>query len=178
MTRPSYAQALACSDALAKLALFDPHVVGTPPLGIDLPESDIDIVCEAPAPPAFAAHLQAVFGDEAEFALRERPDLDAVIAGFTAHGWPFEIFGQNRPVAQQDGWRHFQIENRLLRIGGTRLRAAIMDLRHRGLKTEPAFASLLGLAGDPYAALLKLDSESDTCLRDRLIALSLVDAQE
>ncbi|MFC3441632.1 DUF4269 domain-containing protein [Sphingobium rhizovicinum] len=178
MTRPSYAQALARSDALARLALFDPHVVGTPPLGIDLPASDIDIVCEAPDLPAFAAHLRAAFCDEADFALHERPDLDAVIASFTAHGWPFEIFGQNRPIARQDGWRHFQIEERLLRIGGTRLRAAIVDLRHSGLKTEPAFASLLGLAGDPYAALLELDSESDACLRDRLAAINLADAQE
>ncbi|WP_413776421.1 DUF4269 domain-containing protein [Rhodopseudomonas sp. P2A-2r] len=34
------------------LALFDPHVVGTLPLGIDRPDSDIDIVCHAKDPHA------------------------------------------------------------------------------------------------------------------------------
>lgn len=178
MTRPPYEEALARSGVLMKLAPFDPHVAGTPPLGIDLPSSDIDILCEAPDLPVFASHLQTAFGAMSAFSLHERPDLDAVIARFSAHDWLFEIFGQSRPVAQQHGWRHFRVEERLLRIGSARLRKAIMVLRRAGMKTEPAFASLLGLAGDPYAALLGLDNENDACLRGRLNAISLADVRE
>jgi hypothetical protein len=36
------------------------------------------------------------------------------------------------------------------------------------MKTEPAFAAVLGIAGDPYVGLLALARESDTDLRARL----------
>ncbi|MEA1943344.1 MAG: DUF4269 domain-containing protein [Pseudomonadota bacterium] len=35
-----------------------------------------------------------------------------------------------------------------------------------GLKTEPAFAKVLGLGGEPYAEMLKLASPGDEALRD------------
>jgi hypothetical protein len=52
--RPPYADALARTGLLARLAPFDPHVAGTPPLGLDLPSSDIDLLCFAPDAVAFA----------------------------------------------------------------------------------------------------------------------------
>ena len=45
--RWSYEEAVAESDVMEDLASFDPRVAGTPPLGLDLPDSDIDIVCFA-----------------------------------------------------------------------------------------------------------------------------------
>ena len=87
-----------------------------------------------------------------------------VIASFTAHGWPFEIFAAAEPVADQAGWRHFLVEQRLLAQGGARFREAVMALRRRGLKTEPAFARALGIGGDPYAALLVLQAGADAGL--------------
>ncbi len=169
MTRPAYTEALAQSGVLARLAPFDPHVAGTPPLGLDLPDSDIDILCHAPDPQAFAAAVWAACRDLPGFAMwqwqgRDRP----VVAQFQFAGWLFELFGQGRPVAEQLGWRHFQIERRLLALGGEPLRTAVMACRHAGAKTEPAFAQVLGLAGDPYAALLTLEALDDAGLRARI----------
>ena len=168
--RPGHAEALRRSGLTHILAAFDPHVAGTPPLGLDLPGSDIDILCHAPDPGHFAAVLFAAFAGEAGFLLRQwtgagRP----VIASFGAHGWPFEIFGAAAPVVDQPGWRHFEVERRLLALGGESLRAAVMRHRRAGLKTEPAFAAALDLVGDPYARLLDLEHQSDAALADLLI---------
>ncbi|SCW94128.1 protein of unknown function [Ancylobacter rudongensis] len=167
--RPDFATALAHSGLLAALAAFDPHVVGTPPLGLDVPTSDIDIVCCAPDFLSFTTLMWDGFRHEQCFGLRQwRSGERAVVASFTAHGWPFEVFASPRPVAQQAGWRHFRIEKRLLELGGAALRRQVMARRRAGAKTEPAFAQVLGLAGDAYAALLDLEDVSDTALR-RLI---------
>jgi hypothetical protein len=40
----------------------------------------------------------------------------------------------------------------------------VLALRREGAKTEPAFASLLGLAGDPYAAMLELHDRPEAVL--------------
>lgn len=170
MTRVDHEEALRLVGVLPALAAFDPHVAGTPPLGLALPSSDIDILCHAPDPMAFADAVTRVFGHLRDFQLVERPRWQAVIARFHAHGWPFEIFGQPLPVAQQQGWRHFLVERRLLALGGGALASTILALRAQGLKTEPAFAQLLGLTGDPYAALLDLEAWDDEALRTLLPA--------
>jgi hypothetical protein len=69
-------------------------------------------------------------------------------------------------VAEQAGWRHFVVEQRLLAQGGQSLAATVMALRRGGLKTEPAFAAALKLRGDPYHALLELDRFGDQILAD------------
>lgn len=165
--RLSYVQALRETAMLESLAGFDPHVAGTPPLGLDLPDSDIDILCHAPDAAALAERIWRAFGECEHFALRQwtqggRP----IVAGFRACGWAFEIFGAAQPVAEQLGWRHFRVERRLLALDSG-LREAVMALRRQGLKTEPAFAVALGLAGDPYEALLALEILPDEALIGR-----------
>jgi hypothetical protein len=169
MDRPSYIDALDRSGLLKALARFDPHVAGTPPLGLDLPESDIDVICHAADAQAFARAVWDFACSFDGFAMHQwtgngRP----IVASFHVDGWPVEVFGDSRPVAQQPGWCHFQIERRLLVLGGEALRAAVMKRRHDGLKTEPAFADVLRLAGDPYLALLGLESMSDAELAQML----------
>ncbi len=165
MGRPSYSDALARTAILETLRPFDPHVAGTPPLGLDLPDSDIDILCHAPHLPAFAQHVWAALHERDGFAIRQWiGEGRSVIAAFHAEGWRFELFGQSVPVTHQWGWRHFRVEQRLLALGGTRLKEAVMRRRHQGVKTEPAFAELLRLSGDPYQALLHLSEQPDSAL--------------
>lgn len=161
---PHYRDAIARVGVLDALNAFDPHVAGTPPLGLDLPGSDIDILCHAPDAGAFEAVLRGAFSARPGFAVRRWSDQVTVIATFTAQGWPFEIFGQPLPVAQQQGWRHFQVERTLLAMGGDPFRAAVMAYRRDGLKTEPAIAAVLGLEGDPYRALLAIAGQEREAL--------------
>lgn len=163
--RRPYEDALAECDVLRALAQYDPRVAGTPPLGLDLPGSDIDVLCFAPDAHAFTGtvwrHFSAAPGFTAKQLMRPpRP----VVASCHAAGWRIELYGEAIPVEQQRGWRHFAVERRLLALGGEALRGAVLALRAQGMKTEPAFASALGLRGDPYLALLGLSEQSDQML--------------
>lgn len=161
----SYLEALQRLDLLAALARFDPHVAGTPPLGLDLPGSDIDVLCHVADTDAFARTVWDFASNHERFAIHQwTGERRPVVASFVAHGWTIEIFGASCPVVQQSGWRHFTVERRLLMLGGDIFRTAVMERRRGGLKTEPAFAEVLGLAGDPYSALLDVETRSDADL--------------
>lgn len=167
-----YEAAIDSSGVLDALGEFDPRVVGTLPLGLSVPGSDIDIVCHSFDPLALAEAIWKQFRSCDGFRLYQwtssgRP----LVARFEWSGWRFEVFGDPRPVDQQHGWLHFEIERRLLNLDDGRLRKAVLRQRALGLKTEPAFAAVLGIAGDPYQALLELASESDAQLRVRLRSL-------
>jgi hypothetical protein len=99
-----------------------------------------------------------------------------VVASFEAAGWRIELYGEAIPVEQQRGWRHFAVERRLLALGGSGFRAAVLALRQRGMKTEPAFAAVLGLRGDPYVTLLDLGEQGDQPLISVLLAQGFANA--
>lgn len=159
---------------LAALHMFDPCIVGTLAIGLAVDGSDIDIVCETHDADDFRERLATAFGHHGQFGLAVRHDRRPwrVVARFEVEGWPVEVFGEPRPVVLQAAYRHMVIQHRLLDLGGSALRAAVMRRRHGGAKTEPAFASALGLEGDPYSALLELESLSDSQLL-ALIAANL-----
>ncbi|NML67543.1 DUF4269 domain-containing protein [Hymenobacter sp. RP-2-7] len=173
-------QALATLRALGVwqvLRGFDPVLAGTVPLGIDLPESDLDIICEvAPAAqPAFAQRLRAHYSQLPGFWLgpgRVRGPA-ATVARFWHAGTPIEVFGQALPTRQQHAYRHLVVEHAVLAAGGEPWRAAVRALKQRGLKTEPAFAQLLHLPGDPYAALLALGEQPPAALAAHMAACPL-----
>jgi hypothetical protein len=140
------------------LAEYTPALAGTLPLGIDLPESDLDVICAAFDLEAFAGRVAGHFGrmDGFRMARKRFNGLPAVVARFVIAGFPVEVFGQPRPVQEQNAYRHLLVEARLLEIGGPRARAEIRRLKAAGLKTEPAFARYFRLPGDPYETLLQL----------------------
>jgi Domain of unknown function (DUF4269) len=71
MERPHYCEALRWVGVMSALAEFDPHLAGTLPLGVNLPTSDLDILCHAIDPDVFATALWATFGGETDFSLHQ-----------------------------------------------------------------------------------------------------------
>jgi hypothetical protein len=140
------------------LKTFDPILAGTIPLDIDIPDSDLDIICDVADINSFAQQLSDRFGHFDTFHLRHTivDKLPTVIGNFTACGFPLEIFGQPCPVTEQYAVRHMIVEERLLRLGGPEVHEQIRDLKAQGLKTEPAFSVVFQLPGDPYKTLLRL----------------------
>lgn len=165
--KPPYEAVVERLNLLPRLAPFTPVVIGTPPLGLAMAESDIDIACTAPDLDRFSAIMREEFGKMAAFTLRRMEHFSppAVVASFKAMGWEIELFCQTIPTECQRGVRHFRIEKRLLALAPSLLEA-VMRLRRQGLKTEPAFAKVLSLSGDPYVALLELEGMGDARLQD------------
>ena len=157
-------------ELVAILHDYNPTFVGTLPLGIDVPGSDIDIICQVHEIAEFEKLVLKEFGHLMNFRIKKLrfTRLPSVVCQFEYKSFPIEIFGQPCPVERQHAFRHMQIEARLLAIGGEKARLAIRELKRSGLKTEPAFARYFGLAGDPYRRLLEIEPLSDHELR-RLI---------
>jgi len=99
--------------------------------------------------------------------------VPTVFARFVFSGLPIEIFGQPRPVPEQNAYRHLVVEARLLAIAGGRARREIRQMKRFGIKTEPAFACYFNLEGDPYEALLDLAPLGDDDLRQAISPKSL-----
>jgi Domain of unknown function (DUF4269) len=159
--RDAYA-VLTKSGIFEALHGFTPVLTGTVPIGIDNAQSDLDIICCCVDQQLFADHLTRCFGYHDGFTLWRAlyHGRDTVVANFNVNGFALEIFGQNRPVKQQEAYRHMVVEYVLLMEHGEPLRREVIRLKNSGIKTEPAFAKALGLQGDPYEALLKLGDTS------------------
>jgi hypothetical protein len=150
---------------------YSPCLAGTIPLGVDIPESDADIICEVRNHEAFRRLLLRNFRHCAAFEVREGKAQERVftLASFrlsfeNLQMLRVEIFGQTLPVQQQNAYRHLVVEARLLRLAGEGAKSCIRKLKAQGIKTEPAFAQYFGIAGEPYQALLDLYDVEDEVL--------------
>ncbi len=147
---------------LLNLAEFEPILVGTIPINIDIENSDLDIICYWKNKVEFIEKLQSAFTNETEFAIRETVigNEETVITNFKIDNFEIEIFGQNIPTKNQNGYKHMIIEHKILQSKAENFRLEIIKLKQKGYKTEPAFGILLGLKGNPYHELLdyKIDS--------------------
>lgn len=154
-------------DLPGRLAPLDAVLAGTVPLDIQVPGSDLDILIAAPAEPAaLIPRLDGMFGSLPDYHRRLADFIDgpALVAGFTLDGWPVEIFAQALPVERQMAWRHMLVEARILALFPA-AKPAIRGLKAAGLKTEPAFATLFNLSGNPYQAVLTLENWSEMELK-------------
>jgi len=169
---------LTALDLWPVLAAFRPVLAGTIPLGIDIAGSDLDVLCEvSPADTQrFSELLQKHYGHRPGFRLTRLiiNDEASVVSSFRYRGREVEVFGQAVPTARQNGFRHLLVEAALLEAGGEAWRRAVRRLKKQGLKTEPAFANLLQLAGDPYGALLELEGKSIAELQAYMARQSII----
>jgi uncharacterized protein len=151
------------SQILLDLSRFHPLIVGTYPLDIQLEASDVDVVLSHTNLQEVEECFLKFYSYLPDFKIQSSCILerDTLIAQFTFNSVPFELFAQKLLSFEQNGYRHFHIEERLLKVGGTRFKQNIVNLRKAGLKTEPAFAKALALSGDPYSALSNLFFKSD-----------------
>ncbi|MBW3521779.1 DUF4269 domain-containing protein [Chryseobacterium sp. NKUCC03_KSP] len=138
-----------------KLSNYSPILAGTIPIEIDIEESDLDIICEVGDNAKFETYLNQNF---AEFDLNIEKitikEENSIICNFELEDFPIEIFGQNKPITQQNAYRHMIAEYKILQEKGEEFKQKIIDLKKKGIKTEPAFGLLLGLE-NPYEDLLK-----------------------
>lgn len=138
-----------------KLSNYSPLLAGTIPIEIDIEESDLDIICEVEDKAEFERFLIQSFKN---FNLRiEKLDInneESLVCNFELEEFPIEIFGQNKPVTEQNAYRHMIAEYRILQEKGEEFKQKIIELKKKGIKTEPAFGMLMGLE-NPYEDLLK-----------------------
>lgn len=153
-------------DALAAQCA-DMALVSTLAIGLDRPGSDLDILCQHPDPAAFVA----TFADQGWQAsakgdsiwLLERVFPCAADSGCdnSIASWPLELYVTPAPIETLNGWRHLTLMAALLERFGDAFYREVLRLRlEQGLKGEAAICRLLGLAGDPYAALLTLEGRN------------------
>lgn len=152
---------------LKSLHGFKPTVVGTIPLGIDLPNSDVDILTKFNLPSHLVKICYAKFRNFENFHLEEKNlhGEPTILVKFKTKWFHYEIFGQKVEPTLQDGFIHMKVEERILNIAPRSFRDKILELKKAGMKTEPAFSKLLGLSGDPYKQILELAHATDTELK-------------
>ena len=142
-------------EIFENLQAYQPIITGTIPIGIDLPGSDLDVICQCYNHKEFEETIAGVYSNEIDFKIKTRfwNGQMSTIASFEARGFYIEIFGQNVPTQMQDAYKHMVIEYKILNKLGPEFKSAVVGLKKKGMKTEPAFAKLLDLKGDPYEAL-------------------------
>ena len=146
-------------DTLERLCQ-DVALVSTVAIGLDLPGSDLDILCQHPDPARLAALLREQ-GWTASDKGHQVWLLEQTLTGPDQARWPVELYVTQAPLETLNGWRHLSLMAALLGHFGHDFYQAVLRLRlESGLKGEAAICRLLGLGGDPYAALLTLEGRN------------------
>lgn len=142
---------------LNDLAQYNPVLCGTIPISIDVKGSDLDNIMEVHEFEAFKHQVDSLYSKHNKFVLKEKRirNTPTIKANFEFGGFEFELLGQPRTVEQQNAYLHMMVEHHLL-TSYPRIRSEIIRLKEEGIKTEPAFAQVFGLEGDPYDELLVL----------------------
>ena len=140
-----------------KLKEYNPILTGTFPININIKNSDLDIILESDDLMRAKDFIINEFQNQKEFDIQfcKINDIDSLVCNFILEEFPIELFAQNVPTKLQNAYRHMVKEYEILEKEGEEFRKQIIDLKEKGWKTEPAFAKLLELKGNPYVELLK-----------------------
>ena len=154
-------------NILDYLSPFNPILVSTVCVDLDIDGSDLDIICQHQDLDEFRSSIMSRFGNYPNFKQWMRKSkCEEVVTSFHADDFEIEIFSSTAPVEDQFAYRHLSMMERALLIGGEPLRQKVKELKRSGLKTEPSFAKILGLSGDPFLAFLELEKLSDNQLSE------------
>lgn len=139
-----------------KLKKYNPILTGTFPININIKNSDLDIILESDDLMRAKDFIINEFHNQKEFDIQfcKINDIDSLVCNFILEEFPIELFAQNIPTKLQNAYRHMVKEYEILEKEGEEFRKQIINLKEKGWKTEPAFAELLGLKGNPYVELL------------------------
>ncbi|GLB48753.1 DUF4269 domain-containing protein [Neptunitalea lumnitzerae] len=149
---------LTTHNVLSVLAPYQPLVVGTIPIGIDVEGSDADIILQFDCIEELPMLLHQQFSEYANYRLRMQAD-NVLVCNFSIEEVPFELYATNIPTQAQYAFKHMLKEYEILQKKGATFKAEVLALKKSGMKTEPAFCKLLGLEGNPYEVLLKYNLE-------------------
>lgn len=143
-----------------ELALYTPVLCGTIPIEIDTDQSDLDVIMEVHDFARFQQDVTSLYGGLQDFIItqKDRSGIRTIKANFYYSGFAFELFGQPRPVKEQNAYLHMIVEHALMERNPG-LKETILRLKEQGIKTEPAFACALQLPEDPYMALIDLGKQ-------------------
>ncbi|MCA1023576.1 DUF4269 domain-containing protein [Halobacillus litoralis] len=132
-----------------------PVICGTIPLGIDLEDSDVDVIMQAENLSSLSEKWERLYGGFPGFKVIEKyiRRRKIIKANFTYGGLEWELFAQNQPVTEQNAWLHMYLECRILQENPS-LKTIIRQQKKEGFSTEAAFCTQLGIKGDPYEGLL------------------------
>jgi hypothetical protein len=147
-------------NILNDLAKYTPVLCGTIPISIDVQGSDLDMIMEVHDFQFFKDEVRLLYGNLEGFVLTELTvrSIPTITSNFRFGGFDFELFAQPIAVEKQNAYRHMIIEHHLL-VKIPQVREEIIRLKEKGIKTEPAFAQIFGLVGDPYDELLALGTK-------------------
>ena len=144
-----------------KLKKYNPILTGTFPININIKNSDLDIILESDDLIEAKDFFINEFQNQKEFDIQfcKINDIDSLVCNFILEEFPIELFAQNIPTKLQNAYRHMVKEYEILEKEGEEFRKKIINLKEKGWKTEPAFAELLGLKGNPYEELLNYSAQ-------------------
>ena len=150
---------------------FNPILVGTIPIGVDVDKSDLDIVCEINLKNKDSLKNISTknFSQFKNFKIIDTfSTTGVVVINFFVDDMEIEIYASKVSSFETNGYRHMIIEDRILSCCSLKFKEKIVALKKSGIKTEPAFAKLLKLNGNPYEELLNLEFLSDEEIVDKL----------
>ena len=151
------------------LSNYDPILVGTIPIEIDIKISDLDIICCVKDMADFETVLEEKFRRFSNFEIHKInvSGITSLVCKFEMNDFYVEIFGQNKATHLQNAYKHMIVEHRLIQLSNypSVMRSEIRRLKENGMKTEPAFAQYLKISGNPYEQLLILAEKDDEALK-------------
>tara|TARA_B110001454_G_scaffold219201_1_gene251913 strand:- start:56814 stop:57848 length:1035 start_codon:yes stop_codon:yes gene_type:complete len=173
--RPKMAILVSELNLLEMFKDHEPFIAGTVPLAVDLPTADLDLLVTFSDVAKFKEMCHQGFAllPEFEISMGEINGTPYCLCRFDYRGIPVEIFCSAQSTFRQNGYLHFNSEEKILKYARSTWTKEILELKQTGLKTEPAFARLLQSRDvDAYQFILDLQKKSIQDLR-RILRSSL-----